>query len=42
MRELRRSLYGFGNYKLTANFLKFKISPAGWASKTSQGKQTLF
>lgn len=42
MRDLRRSLYGFGNYKLMANFSRFKISTTAWATKSSVGKQTLF
>lgn len=42
MRYLRRSLYGFENFKLLANFLKFKIFPATWAAKTPKVKGKLF
>jgi hypothetical protein len=42
MRDLRRSLYGFGNFKLLANYCQFRISLQAWTTKNSKGKETLF
>lgn len=42
MQNLRRSLYGYGNFKLTTHFSKFRLSQSTWAGKSTREKQVLF
>lgn len=35
-------MYGYGNFKLTTQFSKFRLSESTWAGKSTREKQVLF
>lgn len=40
MQNLRRSLYDHGNFKLTTQFSKFRLSQSTWAVKSTSEKKS--